>query len=322
MKSPSPSLILAATLALVQPTDVDGKSVWWRGFSFRSTPKSVPTVPASVPSKPQNTGYPHVITTTTAWVKRAIDIVAPKDDFMRYYLAMRAGIAWVQYVALDQNHLDVIASAQYKALLNRANTLPDTHPTTIRVKSIAYKLTQAVRFDPRISPEVLWRMKWEIHVIQSDIINAFCMPGGKIAIYTGIIEKLKLTDDEIAIIIWHEISHALQDHSLKRIQSELKTNIGISAIGAMTGRHMFAFDIANRLWQLSHSRDHESQADMQWLELARMAWYDPCASATVWRKMSDTSRSQLPEFLSTHPSSQWRQETLTVEANKRGGKCS
>jgi Zn-dependent protease with chaperone function len=97
------------------------------------------------------------------------------------------------------------------------------------------------------------------------------------AIYTGIIDRLRLTDDEIAVIMGHEIAHALKDHSYKRIQSQLVTNLGISAVGAMTGRHMYAFDIANALWQLSHSRDHEHEADRDGLDIARMAGYDSCA---------------------------------------------
>jgi Zn-dependent protease with chaperone function len=104
-------------------------------------------------------------------------------------------------------------------------------------------------------------MKWETHAIESETVNAFCMPGGKMAIYTGIIDKLHLTDDEIAVVMGHEITHALREHSYKRMKTQLGTNALISVAGAATGRNMTAFDIGNMLWQLSNSRDHEHEAD-------------------------------------------------------------
>jgi len=90
-------------------------------------------------------------------------------------------------------------------------------------------------------------------------------------IYTGIIDQLRLSDDEIAVIMGHEIAHALREHSYKRVQSQLATNMGISTVGAMMGRQVYALDIANILWQLSHSRDHEREADSDGLDIARIA---------------------------------------------------
>lgn len=206
-------------------------------------------------------------------------------------------------------------------MLERSNVLPENHTTTKRVKSITDKLIRVVTFDPSVSPKLLQRMRWKLHVIQSDTVNAFCMPGGKMVIYTGIIDKLKLTDDEIAVIMGHEIAHALREHSYTSLKTQLATNVAISATGAYTGRHMYAADIANSLWQLSHSRDHEREADHDGLDIARMAGYDPCAGASVWEKMRQLSKSAPPEFLSTHPDSIERANALLNQARSVGGKC-
>lgn len=240
---------------------------------------------------------------------------------MRNYLIIRGAVAGGEYIALTPENLDLIARVQYKTILERSKILPENHPTMVRAKHITNRLIQVVQFDPSVSPKLLQQMKWELHVIQSDTVNAFCMPGGKMVIYTGIIDKLKLTDDEIAVIMGHEIAHALREHSYTRIKTQLATNVAISAIGATTGRQIYAFDIANSLWQLSHSREHEREADHDGLDIARMAGYNPCAGARVWEKMRQLSKSAPPEFLSTHPDNTERQENLLRQAQSVGGKC-
>ena len=170
--------------------------------------------------------------------KATLDFLAPRDDFMRNLYLIRAFSSGAQYLAFTPSSLDTIAGAQYKTMMEKAKVLPDDHPTSVRVKRITDKLVNAVRFDPNISPEVKQRMKWDIHVIASETINAFCLPGGKMAIYTGIIDQLKLTDDEIAVIMGHEITHALEDHGYKRLKENLALR-GITAIaGATTGRYI------------------------------------------------------------------------------------
>ena len=128
--------------------------------------------------------------------------------------------------------VDDISIAQYHAMMGQEPTLPDTHPTTIRVSRITKRLEQAVNTDERIPQSVRDRMKWEVKVIEKNIINAFCMPGGKMAIYTGIVDKLALTDDEIAVIMGHEIAHALRDHGYQRMKSQMGANAMISLAGA------------------------------------------------------------------------------------------
>lgn len=330
---PSASILVATALAITPISDdaiAKWWSAWWRGvggaisriFSRPSPPPKAPTVaprrspPASAPI--QSVG---VATRVAIGSKRTLDIVAPKSDFMRHYLAIRWGIAGAQYLAITPDNLALIADAQYRTMLDRSQVLPENHPITQRVRQITDQLVKAVQFDPSISNELLHRMKWELHVIQSDVVNAFCMPGGKMVMYTGIIDRLRLTDDEIAVIMGHEIAHALREHSYTRIKTQLATNAAISAVWAYTGRHMYAFDIANSLWQLSHSRDHEREADHDGLDIARMAGYDPCAGSRVWAKMRQLSKSSPPEFLSTHPDSTERQDTLLRQAWNVGGKC-
>jgi Zn-dependent protease with chaperone function len=234
---------------------------------------------------------------------------------------MRWAVAWAQYLALTPNNLAMVATAQYQTMLGHANVLPENHQTTIRIKRITDRLIQAIKHDPSINTEMLNRMKWEVHVIDAKTINAFCMPGGKMAIYTGIIDQLHLTDDEIAVVMWHEITHALREHSYTSMKTRLATNVAISAAWAYTWRHMYAADIANWLWQLSHSREHEREADTGGLDIVRMAGYDVCAGGKVWDKMQSLSKLSPTEFFSTHPASADRANKLREQAKRSGWKC-
>jgi predicted Zn-dependent protease len=147
-----------------------------------------------------------------------------------------------------------------------------------------------------------WR--WEVNLIGSPELNAFCMPGGKIAFYFGILSKLQLSDDEVAMIMGHEIAHALLEHARERLGKTTVTR-GVIELGAAllglggTGR-VFA-DLGGQLLTLRFSRDDESEADGLGLVLASRAGYDPAAGVTLWRKMMAASKGAPPKFLSTHP---------------------
>jgi predicted Zn-dependent protease len=156
---------------------------------------------------------------------------------------------------------------------------------------------------------------WEVNVLTSDEINAWCMPGGKIAFYTGILEKLQLTDDEIAAVMGHEISHALREHGRERASQQLATNVGASAVGALLGFGQSGADLAGVVGQvtflLPYSRIHETEADRMGVELAARAGYDPRAAITLWQKMAKiSSGSAPPAILSTHPSNEDRMKDL------------
>lgn len=147
------------------------------------------------------------------------------------------------------------------------------------------------------------RWQWEVNLVHSAQLNAFCMPGGKIAFYSGIIDKLRLSDDEIAIVMGHEVAHALREHARERIAKTQLTQIGAAVLGELVagGRYAGAFRFGGNLATLKFSRDDESEADVVGLDLAARAGYDPRAGITLWEKMGKASKGAPPAWLSTHP---------------------
>ncbi|MDA0226191.1 MAG: M48 family metallopeptidase [Proteobacteria bacterium] len=152
-----------------------------------------------------------------------------------------------------------------------------------------------------------WR--WEVNLIRSSAVNAFCMPGGKIGFFTGILEKLKLTDQEVAAIMGHEIAHALLEHGRARLSEQLVKQLGVTAVAVYFGLSDVSTAVlsqtATLALSLPHSRRQETDADLAGMELAARAGFDPRAAAAVWRKMAALAKAgangQPPQFLSTHP---------------------
>ena len=176
----------------------------------------------------------------------------------------------------------------------------DDHPQVRRLRTIAARLIPyAYKFNQRARG---WQ--WEINLIKSDQINAFCMPGGKIAFYTGIIDQLKLTDDEVAMVMGHEIAHALREHARERIAKTQLTQVGTSLVADLLGLGSLgrlAVDAGGSLMSLKFSRDDETESDVIGLELGARAGFDPRAGITLWQKMSATNKGAPPSWLSTHP---------------------
>jgi predicted Zn-dependent protease len=157
--------------------------------------------------------------------------------------------------------------------------------------------------------------KWSVAIIDdSETVNAWCMAGGRMAVYTGLFDQLKLTDDEFAQIMGHEISHALANHTAERMSRAMATTLGVVAIGAASDNHgvaMAGASVAAKLaLELPNSRTAESEADELGMRLATQAGFDPEAAVTLWQKMGDLSDERPPEFLSTHPAPDNRQASL------------
>lgn len=201
------------------------------------------------------------------------------------------------------------AQTQYAQLLQKAadqNALaPANHPQVVRLRAIAQKIIpHALVWNPRAKD---W--KWEVNLIGSQQVNAFCMPGGKIAFYTGILDQLKLTDDEVAMVMGHEVAHALREHARERMGKSAATNIGANILSQLLGAGAIGQQVIGggaQLLSLNFSRADESEADLVGMELGARAGYDPRAGITLWQKMSAASKGAPPQWLSTHPSGSTR----------------
>ena len=207
-----------------------------------------------------------------------------------------------QLVPAEQ--LETSATQQYDQMLAQAKAkralAPDNHPQLIQLRAIAQRIIPyAQQWNSRAGS---WR--WEVNLIGSKQINAFCMPGGKIAFYTGILDQLKLTDDEIAMVMGHEMAHALREHARERIAKSQAASIGLSLGAQLLGLGELgnmAANLGTQLLTLKFSRSDESEADLVGLELAARAGYDPQAAVSLWQKMGQATGNGGIGFLSTHP---------------------
>jgi predicted Zn-dependent protease len=188
-----------------------------------------------------------------------------------------------------------LKAARDKGVLN-TNKAQLARVTTIARRIVA--ATPAFRSDA-----AAWN--WQFNVQQTKELNAYCMPGGRIMVYSGIIDGLDLSDAEIATVLGHEIAHALREHTRERVSRAYAQQLVLSGAAAVTGVSEGAANVANMVaqvtFQLPFSRDQESEADQIGLELMARAGYDPHAALTLWNKMSAAEASGTPKFLSTHP---------------------
>ena len=208
------------------------------------------------------------------------------------------------------------AAQQYAEMLQQAaaqNALGGkNHPQVRRLRAIAQRIIpHAPGWNPRARN---WR--WEVNLIGSKQINAFCMPGGKIAFYSGILDQLQLTDNEVATVMGHEIAHALREHARARMAKNAATSIGANVLSNVLGLGQLGQTVTSygaQLLTLQFSRSDESDADLVGMELAARAGFDPRAGVTLWQKMAAASRGAPPQWLSTHPSGNTR--IADIQAN-------
>jgi len=227
--------------------------------------------------------------------------------------------AFAKIVPADQ--VERSAALQYQQTLAQAskqNALgPADHPQVQRLRTIMDRLIPyAAEWNPRAQ-----QWKWEVNLIGSNQINAYCMPGGKIAFYTGILNKLQLTDDEVAMVMGHEIAHALREHARERMGkgqvTEFAARLGGSLLSGLLGIDPRVGDAVAQtganLASLKFGREDESEADLVGMDLAARAGYDPRAGVSLWQKMAANNKGAPPEWLSTHPSGNTR--IAEIEAN-------
>ena len=218
-----------------------------------------------------------------------------------------------QFMVVSEDMAIGQSAAAYSSMmgdLGKKRKVEADSPRAEKVRHITDRLiAQAVRFRPDSA-----KWKWEVQVINDPkTVNAFCMAGGKMAIYSGMWEKLKATDDEVAQVMGHEIGHALANHTQERMSIAYSTSIGTQlaaiALGARDQTAALMQQAAVVAIQLPNSRESESEADQIGIELAARAGYDPAAAVSLWDKMGKLGGTP-PEFLSTHPSPEHRKETL------------
>ena len=231
------------------------------------------------------------------------------------------GVQRKQYMSglVSEAQLNQTAAQQYADVIGQARNqkkLDTDGAQTKRVRAIANRLiAQVGAFRPDAQS---WN--WEVHVLQSSDVNAWCMPGGKIAVYSGLINQLKPTDAELAAIIGHEMAHALREHAREQVSQQMATDIGLSVLSMVTGNAAvqdLGGNLSQVMFTLPNSRTHETEADRIGVELAARAGYDPRAAVILWQKMAQLDgQGQTPEFLSTHPSAASRIQDLQVMSDR------
>jgi predicted Zn-dependent protease len=206
------------------------------------------------------------------------------------------------------------AYVQTMGKLSSEGKLVTDPAVTNRVSEITGRLiAQAIKYRPETE-----KWEWSVRVIDDPkTINAWCMAGGRMAIYTGLINKIDPTDDELAQVMGHEISHALLNHTAERMSRAMVTQVGAIGAGIATDSAAVmggAMALGQLGLMLPNSRGSEAEADRIGMEIAAKAGYDPRAAATLWKKMEQAGGKGPPQFLSTHPSPANRQQTLTALA--------
>ncbi len=224
-----------------------------------------------------------------AWAREGVE-VGPRSSFSKIVSAEQIE------QAAQKNYQELLQQATLKGALASPG-----NPQLVRLRTVSQRL---IPYTPEWNDRA-GRWRWEINLIKSDQINAFCMPGGKIAFFTGILDKLKLTDDEVAMVMGHETAHALREHARERIGKSMATRgaieIGAAIFGLGNGGRAIA-GMGGNLLGLKFGRDDETEADLVGMELAARGGYDPHSGVTLWQKMAAANKGAPPEFISTHPS--------------------
>lgn len=229
------------------------------------------------------------------------------------------GIERKQLMLVSAEQVEKGAQEAYRQELSKArsqgalNADPELYARVQRISQQLIPHTAVFRAD---APQ--WN--WEINVQTSEDVNAYCMPGGKIMVYTGLVEELDASDAELAAVIGHEIAHALREHSRERISRAYAEQLALSGVAMATGASDSVMSLASQVsavtFTLPHSREQEAESDRIGLELMARAGFDPNAAVTLWQKMAQLGGGGPPEFLSTHPSGTSRIKDLQANLPK------
>lgn len=214
------------------------------------------------------------------------------------------GIKRKQFLLVSSSEVEAAAQQAYKGEIGeagKAGKLNNDKATLERIRVIADRLIPQVTV---FRPDAL-KWQWEVNLETNEQLNAYCAPGGKIMFFTGIIQKLSLTDDEIAAIMGHEMAHALREHGRERMSQAMAQQLGVqlgTQLLGMQDQAQLAEMGAQLLFGLPNSRGQESEADVVGLELMARAGFNPRGAVSLWEKMGRAGGGGGPAFLSTHPS--------------------
>lgn len=241
-----------------------------------------------------------------AWAREGVDVGA-KSRF--------AGL-----VSAEQ--LEQAGGQQYAQMMQQAQQqgglAPASNEQLQRLRYIAQRIIpQSYEWNERAR-----QWKWAVNLLGDMQLNAFCMPGGKIAFFYGILQKLRLEDDEVAAIMGHEVAHALREHARERVGKSTTTNALIELGSAFFGLGNMGRTLAGlggQLLTMRFGREDESEADLVGIELAARAGYDPAAAIRLWEKMMAASKGAPPQWLSTHPANATRIRDIQANLPKVAG---
>ncbi len=231
------------------------------------------------------------------------------------------GVERKQYMfsMLSTQEVNQMYAQSYQQTLSEAKGKGQLDKTSANAKRVDAVAKRLIAQAPKLRPDSA-QWAWEVNLVDSDELNANCGPGGKIIVYSGLIDKLKLTDDELAAVMGHEIAHALREHGREAMSKAYGIEIAKQGAGALLGLGQDTMALADTVAQygmtLPNSRANEDEADLLGLELSARAGYNPNAAITLWEKMGKASEGAPPEFMSTHPANSSRIASLQAAIPK------